>query len=124
MIEVKNSLFLGLIIFFLSTVLFTSCDDNSTSSAFTGVRVIDNSFSPTVVRIHEGGNVRFKNWGNNPHNVIATDESWGSYDEIDKNSYIDVTYQNEGLYKYLLFHVKRKINLQIPMNTQKNTKDS
>ena len=25
------------------------------------VRVIDNSFSPTVVRIHEGGKVRFKN---------------------------------------------------------------
>ena len=54
MIEVKNSLFLGLIIFILSTILFTSCDDSSTSSAFTGVRVIDNSFSPTVVRIHEG----------------------------------------------------------------------
>ena len=101
MIEAKNSLFLGLMIFILSTVLFTSCDDNPTSSAYTGVRVIDNSFSPTVVRIHEGGKVRFKNWGNNPHNVIAVDESWGSYDEIEKNSYLDVTYQDEGLYKYL-----------------------
>ena len=101
MIETKNSLFLGLAIFILSTVLFTSCDDNPTSSAYTGVRVIDNSFSPTVVRIHEGGKVRFKNWGNNPHNVVAIDESWGSYDEIGKNSYIDVTYQDEGLYKYL-----------------------
>ena len=91
MIKTKNSLFLGLVIFILSTVLFASCDDNSTSSAYTGVRVIDNSFSPTVVRIHEGGKVRFKNWGNNPHNVVAIDESWGSYDEIGKNSYIDVT---------------------------------
>ena len=51
MIETKNSLFLGLAIFILSTVLFTSCDDNPTSSAYTGVRVIDNSFSPTVVTV-------------------------------------------------------------------------
>ena len=89
-----------------SVTLFTACDSDPTStSAFTGVRVIDNTYSPPVVRINEGGKVRFNNWGNNPHNVIAVDESWGSYDEIPKGDYLDVTYKSEGLYKYLCsFH--------------------
>jgi len=105
MINYKNTAFSGLIIFLLSTILFTSCDESSTSSPYTGVRVIDNSFSPTVVRTNEGGKVRFYNWGNNPHNVIAVDESWGSYDEIKKNGFIDIIYKDEGLYKYLCsFH--------------------
>ena len=96
-----------IIFFFLGSVtLFTACDsDPSSTSAFTGVRVIDNTYSPPVVRINEGGKVRFNNWGNNPHNVIAVDESWGSYDEIPKGDYLDVTYKSEGLYKYLCsFH--------------------
>ena len=89
-----------------SVTLFTACDsDTSSSAAFTGVRVIDNTYSPPVVRINEGGKVRFNNWGNNPHNVIAVDESWGSYDEIPKGDYLDVSYKSEGLYKYLCsFH--------------------
>ena len=89
-----------------SVSLFTACDsDSSSSAAFTGVRVIDNTYSPPVVRINEGGKVRFNNWGNNPHNVIAVDESWGSYDEIPKGDYLDVSYESEGLYKYLCsFH--------------------
>jgi len=89
-----------------SVILFTACDSDSPSSAaFTGVRVIDNTYSPPVVRINEGGKVRFNNWGNNPHNVIAVDESWGSYDEIPKGDYLDVSYETEGLYKYLCsFH--------------------
>ena len=96
-----------IILFFLgSATLFTACDsDSSSSAAFTGVRVIDNTYSPPVVRINEGGKVRFNNWGNNPHNVIAVDESWGSYDEIPKGDYLDVSYESEGLYKYLCsFH--------------------
>ena len=96
-----------IIFFFLGSVtLFTACDsDTSSSAAFTGVRVIDNTYSPPVVRINEGGKVRFNNWGNNPHNVIAVDESWGSYDEIPKGDYLDVSYKSEGLYKYLCsFH--------------------
>ena len=69
------------------------------------MRVIDNSYSPPVVRINEGGKVRFNNWGNNPHNVIAVDETWGSYEEIPKGDYLDITYEAEGLYKYLCsFH--------------------
>ena len=46
--------------------------------------MIDNSYSPPVVRIYEGGKVRFFNAGNNPHNVIAVGEGWGSYEEIQK----------------------------------------
>ena len=89
-----------------SVTLFAACDtDTSSTAAFTGVRVIDNTYSPPVVRINEGGKVRFNNWGNNPHNVIAVDESWGSYDEIPKGDYLDVSYESEGLYKYLCsFH--------------------
>ena len=94
----------GIIVFLLSFVLFTSCDQVG-KDAFTGVRVIDNSFSPPVVRIYEGGKVRFFNAGNNQHNVIAVNEKWGSYDEIPLNDYLDVTFENEGLYKYLCsFH--------------------
>ena len=48
-----KSLFLGLITLFFSTIFFVSCDD-ATSSAYTGVRMIDNTFSPPVVRVHEG----------------------------------------------------------------------
>ena len=101
-----KKIFIIIFSFLGSVTLFTACDsDPSSTSAFTGVRVIDNTYSPPVVRINEGGKVRFNNWGNNPHNVIAVDESWGSYDEIPKGDYLDVTYKSEGLYKYLCsFH--------------------
>ena len=101
-----KKIFIIIFSFLGSVTLFTACDsDTSSTSAFTGVRVIDNTYSPPVVRINEGGKVRFNNWGNNPHNVIAVDESWGSYDEIPKGDYLDVTYKSEGLYKYLCsFH--------------------
>ena len=105
MIAAKKS-FIVIIFFLSSLIFFTSCDnDPNQSAAFTGVRVIDNSYSPPVVRINEGGKVRFNNWGNNPHNVIAVDETWGSYEEIPKGDYLDITYEAEGLYKYLCsFH--------------------
>ena len=92
--------------FLTSLAFFISCDtDPDSSAAFIGVRVIDNSYSPPIVRIKEGGKVRFNNWGNNPHNVVAVDESWGSYEEIPKGDYLDIKYENEGLYKYLCsFH--------------------
>ena len=92
--------------FLTSITFFISCDsDPDSSAAFIGVRVIDNSYSPPIVRIKEGGKVRFNNWGNNPHNVVAVDESWGSYEEIPKGDYLDIKYENEGLYKYLCsFH--------------------
>ena len=101
-----KKIFIIIFSFIGSVSLFTACDsDSSSTAAFTGVRVIDNTYSPPVVRINEGGKVRFNNWGNNPHNVIAVDESWGSYDEIPKGDYLDVTYKSEGLYKYLCsFH--------------------
>ena len=101
-----KKIFIIIFSFLGSVTLFTACDsDTSSSAAFTGVRVIDNTYSPPVVRINEGGKVRFNNWGNNPHNVIAVDESWGSYDEIPKGDYLDVSYKSEGLYKYLCsFH--------------------
>ena len=100
-----------IIFFFISSIIFfTSCDNGSDqSAAFTGVRVIDNSYSPPVVRINPGGKVRFNNWGNNPHNVIAVDESWGSLAEIPKGDYLDINYENEGLYKYLCsFHASQR----------------
>ena len=101
-----KKIFIIIFSFIGSVTLFTACDtDTSSTAAFTGVRVIDNTYSPPVVRINEGGKVRFNNWGNNPHNVIAVDESWGSYDEIPKGDYLDVSYESEGLYKYLCsFH--------------------
>ena len=101
-----KKIFIIIFSFTVSVTLFTACDtDSSSTAAFTGVRVIDNTYSPPVVRINEGGKVRFNNWGNNPHNVIAVDESWGSYDEIPKGDYLDVSYESEGLYKYLCsFH--------------------
>ena len=95
---------LAIIVFLGSFIFFTACDQVN-KEGFTGVRVIDNSYSPPVVRIHEGGKVRFFNAGNNPHNVIAVGEGWGSYKEIPKNEYLDVTFEKEGLYKYLCsFH--------------------
>ena len=99
MYRAKN-IFIIISIFICSTVFFVSCDDKSTS-AYTGVRLIDNTFSPPVVRVHEGGFVRFYNAGNNPHNVLAVDESWGNYEDIPKNDYVDVSFPIEGLYKYI-----------------------
>ena len=97
-------IFLSTILFISSFGIFVSCDQVD-NSGFTGVRVIDNSYSPPVVRTHEGGKVRFYNAGNNPHNVISLDEKWGSYNEIEKNTYMDVIFEQEGLYKYLCsFH--------------------
>ena len=95
---------LAIFVFLGSFIFFTACDQVN-KEGFTGVRVIDNSYSPPVVRIYEGGMVRFFNAGNNPHNVIAVEETWGSYKEIPKNDFLDVTFEKEGLYKYLCsFH--------------------
>ena len=58
-----KKIFIIIFSFIGSATLFTACDsDTSSTSAFTGVRVIDNTYSPPVVRINEGGKVRFNNW--------------------------------------------------------------
>lgn len=80
------------------------CGDSSTLG-YVHVDMIDNSFSPPLQRIHEGGTIVFKNIGRNPHNAVAVDNSWSTEDDFgslnmmggDKAS---VTYPEEGVFPY------------------------
>jgi len=42
------------------------------------VELLDDTFNPETVRVDPGDRVMWVNLGRNPHNVLASDGSWGS----------------------------------------------
>ena len=64
------------------------------------MRVIDNSYSPPVVRINEGGKVRFNNWGNKlKYEIVECNLPIKKYDCSSSTSYRVFVYENDMMRK-------------------------
>ncbi|MBL8989184.1 MAG: right-handed parallel beta-helix repeat-containing protein [Gemmatimonadetes bacterium] len=69
------------------------------------VRMVDNSFSPAVVRVPVGSPVLFRNMGRIPHNAMAIEGSWGTdkitgRQEIPLGGWVEVRIDRPGVYRY------------------------
>ncbi len=71
------------------------------------VRVVDDEFSPKVIRVEPGTTVIWESGGANDHNVIASDGSWQAissdyfeYGIITKGDQYEHTFNEPGVYDY------------------------
>lgn len=84
--------------------LAASC--GTPDDAMVKVRMYDNAFSPTTVRIPVGAAVTFANVGRNPHNAVAADGNAWSTEKAFGNlsmpagSEASVRFERPGVYKY------------------------
>jgi len=84
-----------------------SCSD---SGGFAHISMIDNQFSPKLQKIPVGGIIEFVNKGDNPHNALALDKSWGTEKAfgspvMNKGDKVRVTFPEKGVFPYLCtFH--------------------
>ena len=74
------------------------------------VRMFDNRFEYTEVRVPVGGSVDWLGAGRNPHNAVATDGSWstedvfGSLEQLEGDSAV-LSYDQAGVYSFFCtFH--------------------
>jgi plastocyanin len=74
------------------------------------VRMFDNRYEYTEIRIPPGGTVDFVGGGRNPHNAVASDESWstedvfGSLEQFEGDSAV-VQFDEPGEYPFFCtFH--------------------
>ncbi len=72
--------------------------------------MLDNTFTPQVVRVPLGGTVRIENRGRNPHNAIAVDRSWSTETALGRidmmqGDHAEITFSETGRYPfYCSFH--------------------
>lgn len=71
------------------------------------VRVVDDEFSPKILRVPVGSTVIWESGGANDHNVIASDGSWQAvssdyfeYGIITKGDQFEHTFNEAGVYEY------------------------
>ena len=71
------------------------------------IRVVDDEFSPKVIRVEPGTTVIWESGGANDHNVIASDGSWQAissdyfeYGIITKGDQYEHTFNEPGVYDY------------------------
>jgi len=94
----------------IASGLALSCSEPSTSTGRAGyepnlVAMYDNSFSPQILRLAEGGRVRFLNRGRNVHNAIADDGSWSTADSfgtlvMQQGDQAELSFEEPGVYPY------------------------
>jgi plastocyanin len=67
-----------------AALVVTACGGGGESVVTEGedvtVQMFDNRYEFTEIRIPPGGSVNFVGAGRNPHNAVATDESWSTED--------------------------------------------
>lgn len=69
------------------------------------IRMLDNSFAPTVVEVEVGQTIRFVNDGNVGHNAVAYDESWSTIELtgselMQPGDTVEITFDEPGVYQY------------------------
>ncbi|MEX0864863.1 MAG: plastocyanin/azurin family copper-binding protein [Acidimicrobiia bacterium] len=89
--------------------LMVSCGGGEGPSEIEGqdvvVRLFDNRFEYTEVRIPTGGTVTWLGAGRNPHNAMAVDGSWstetvfGSLEQLDGDAAV-LTYDQPGTFPF------------------------
>ena len=96
-------------ILFLSTLLFLfACGSEEAANLDPQiVKVVDDEFSPRVLRVDPGTTVIWESGGANNHNVIASDGSWQAissdyfeYGIITKGDQYEHTFNEPGVYEY------------------------
>lgn len=68
----------------VGTLLLTACGGGDGTTVVEGqdvtVRMFDNRYEYTEIHIPPGGSVNFVGAGRNPHNAVASDQSWSTED--------------------------------------------
>lgn len=97
-----------------SLLVLGACGGEAEPSVLTGdnvtLKMFDNRFEHTEVRIPVGGTVDFLGAGRNPHNAVAADASWstedvfGSLEQLEGQSAV-LTFDEPGTYTFFCtFH--------------------
>ena len=88
-------------------LLFACGSEEATGLTPQVVKVVDDEFSPRVLRVEPGTTVIWESGGANNHNVIASDGSWQAissdyfeYGIITKGDQYEHTFNEPGVYEY------------------------
>ena len=99
----------GKILFFAClSLIISACGSGEASGPEAQiVRVVDDEFSPKLLRVPVGSTVIWESGGANDHNVIASDGSWQAvssdyfeYGIITKGDQFEHTFNEAGVYEY------------------------
>ena len=106
--EFKKHINLRILLFIGLSILISFCGSQEASGPdLQIIRVVDDEFSPKVLKISEGTTVIWESGGSNDHNVIASDGSWQAvssdyfeYGIITKGDQFEHTFNEAGVYEY------------------------
>ncbi|MDA3013043.1 MAG: plastocyanin/azurin family copper-binding protein [Actinomycetota bacterium] len=95
-------------VFYVLLISLAACgSQEATSSEPAVIRVVDDEFSPKIIRVEPGTTVIWESGGANNHNVIASDGSWQAissdyfeYGIITKGDQYEHTFTDPGIYEY------------------------
>ena len=103
------SLKIGKILFFAClSLIISACGSGEASGPEAQiVKIVDDEFSPKILRVPVGSTVIWESGGANDHNVIASDGSWQAvssdyfeYGIITKGDQFEHTFTEAGVYEY------------------------
>jgi plastocyanin len=106
--EFKKHINLRILLFIGLSIIIASCGSQEASGPEVQiVKVVDDEFSPKVLRVPVGSTVIWESGGANDHNVIASDGSWQAvssdyfeYGIITKGDQFEHTFTEAGVYEY------------------------
>ncbi|MCB1176292.1 MAG: right-handed parallel beta-helix repeat-containing protein [Leptospiraceae bacterium] len=96
---------LKILLLSLLTLIFSCAGENDKEGSYAHVLMMDNTFYPPLSKLAVGEKLKFKNVGNNPHNALSVDKSWGTdktFGKLDmqRNDSTFVTYPEKGVFPY------------------------
>ena len=105
----SDNLRIGKILFFAClSLIISACGSGEASGPEAQiVKIVDDEFSPKILRVPVGSTVIWESGGANDHNVIASDGSWQAvssdyfeYGIITKGDQFEHTFTEAGVYEY------------------------
>ena len=105
----SDNLKIGKILFFAClSLIISACGSGEASQPEAQiVKIVDDEFSPKILRVPVGSTVIWESGGANDHNVIASDGSWQAvssdyfeYGIITKGDQFEHTFTEAGVYEY------------------------
>ena len=105
----SDNLNIGKILFFgCLSLIISACGSGEASGPEAQiVKIVDDEFSPKILRVPVGSTVIWESGGANDHNVIASDGSWQAvssdyfeYGIITKGDQFEHTFTEAGVYEY------------------------
>lgn len=95
----RSAATLGLVLTALAATWVLTAPPAAAQDYGATVSLLDNVFSPSIVRIAPGQSVEWTNDGRAPHNVLGDDGSWGS-ETLDPGAEFTHTFDTPGIYPY------------------------